>query len=174
MKTEIPQTRQAAGTALIREASLPADSAALMALIQEYVAWLNMDLSYRGFAHEMANFNTRFTRPSGFFLLAEVDEQLAGCVGLLRHTEATAEVKRLYVRPAFRGCRLGERLLRVLIREAGKLGHEQLVLDAVPQTKFAQTLYRSMGFQEIEPYYANPVGGTKFFGLPLIDRQRRN
>lgn len=139
-----------------------------MAVIHEYIAWLSMDLSYRGFTQEMEKFNELFTLPSGLFLMAQVDQEVAGCVGLLRHTASTAEVKRLYVRPSFRGLRLGERLVTALIGRARQLGYERLILDAVPQTTAAQELYRATGFHETEPYYANPVPGTKFFALSLL------
>ena len=159
---------QAAGLSVrICEASLPADGERLMAVIHEYIAWLNMDLSYRGFAQEMEKFNALFTLPSGLFLMAQADQEIAGCVGLLRHSASTAEVKRLYIKPAFRGLRLGEKLVAALMVRARQLGYERLILDAVPQTTVAQALYRTIGFQEIEPYYANPVPGTKFFALQL-------
>lgn len=151
----------------IREAAFPADSEALKAVIREYVAWLDMDLSYRGFEQEMEQFDGLFTLPSGLFLVAQSGHEIAGCVGLLRHTDSTAEVKRLYVRPAFRGLNLGEKLIASLVQRARRLGYGRLILDAVPQTRVAQQLYQAIGFQEIPPYYANPVSGTKFFALSL-------
>lgn len=152
---------------VIQEAVFPADSQRLIAVITEYVNWLDLDLSYRGFAAEMAKFDALFTRPSGLFLMAVQGDEIAGCVGLLRHSATTAEVKRLYVRPAFRGQNLGETLIDALITRAKALGFERLVLDAVPQTVVAQALYRAKGFAETAPYYANPVPGTKFFTLSL-------
>lgn len=148
-------------------AVFPDDSCALKAIISEYVAWLDMDLSYRGFAQEMDSFDQLFTLPSGFFLMAKAGGEIAGCVGLLRHTPDTAEVKRLYVRPDYRGAQLGEKLMAGLVERAIGLGYQRLILDAVPQTHFAQRLYRSLGFEEIDPYYAKPVSGTRFFGLTL-------
>lgn len=152
---------------LIQEAVFPADSERLKAVITEYVRWLDMDLSYRGFAAEMAQFDAIFTLPSGLFLMAIEGDEIAGCVGLLRHSATTAEVKRLYVRPAFRGLSLGDKLIAALIARATALGFERLILDAVPQTVVAQGLYRAVGFEETAPYYANPVPGTKFFALTL-------
>jgi len=151
----------------IRAASFPADREALQSVIREYVAWLDMDLSYRGFAEEMASFDERFTLPSGLFLIADSAQTIAGCVGLLQHGKHTAEVKRLYVRPAFRGQRLGEKLIVALIERARQLGVRRLILDAVPQTTVAQQLYERLGFQETAPYYAKPVPGTRFFALML-------
>jgi carbonic anhydrase len=154
----------------LREVTFPEDSARLKAVIFEYIAWLDMDLSYRGFEQEMAAFDQLFTLPSGLFLVAESGAEIAGCVGLLRHDDETAEVKRLYVRPQFRGLRLGEKLVVSLIQRALELGYRRLILDSVPQTVVAQQLYRAIGFQEIDPYYANPVFGTKFFALALTAR----
>jgi putative acetyltransferase len=151
----------------IREASLPADTVQLVALIREYVQWLDMDLSYRGFEEEMQSFDQHFTLPSGLFFVAEGERELAGCAGLLRHSDQVAEVKRLYVRPAWRGLALGEKLVVPVIDKARSLGFEKLVLDSVPQTAFAQRLYERLGFTDTTAYYANPVAGTRFLELRL-------
>ena len=150
---------------LIREASFPTDSERLKSVIREYVTWLDMDLSYRGFSQEMEMFDELFTLPSGLFLVAQAGQEFAGCVGLLHHNASTAEVKRLYVRPPFRGLNLGGQLVTALIKRTQQLGYERLILDAVPQTTIAQQLYRTIGFLETEPYYANPVPGTRFYEL---------
>ncbi|MBP0589660.1 GNAT family N-acetyltransferase [Paraburkholderia sp. LEh10] len=149
----------------IREAVFPGDTARLVALVREYVKWLDMDLSYRGFEDEMRSFEQTFTLPSGMFFVAEVDGAMAGCVGLLRHTDAVAEVKRLYVRPAYRGLALGEKLMTALASKAKVLGYEKLMLDSVARTAFAQRLYERMGFTETAAYYPNPVPGTRFLEL---------
>jgi putative acetyltransferase len=155
----------------IREASLPADTAQLIAIIREYVRWLDMDLSYRGFEEEMQSFAQHFTLPSGMFFVAEAgvegSRELAGCAGLLRHSDQVAEVKRLYVRPAYRGLALGEKLVVPVIDKARSLGFAKLVLDSVPQTAFAQRLYERLGFTDTVAYYANPVAGTRFLELEL-------
>lgn len=162
-------------TLRIRQACLPADSTRLRAVIAEYITWLDMDLSARGFAQEMAAFDRLFTPPSGLFLMAVLGDdvadgvgaEVAGCVGLLRHDDHTAEVKRLYVRPAHRGLRLGEQLMTALVQRATGLGFARLILDAVPPTVVAQRLYRTLGFEETAPYYPAPVAGTRFFALVL-------
>lgn len=151
----------------IREVSLPADTQRLKALILEYVAWLGMDLSYRGFDAEMENFETLYTLPSGTFFLAEHGGQAVGCAGLLSHGDGVAELKRVFVQPALRGRHLGEQLVDAVVQRARALGFRRLVLDAVPQTTHAQQLYLRMGFAPTPPYYADPVAGTKFFELPL-------
>lgn len=151
----------------ITQAIFPADTHILKSMIREYVAWLDMDLSYRGFEQEMDRFEALFTLPGGLFLIAREQGREAGCVGLKRHDAQTAEVKRLYVRPAFRGQELGRRLMTELVLRARRLGFERLILDAVPQTVVAQQLYEAMGFTETAPYYPNPVPGTRFFELRL-------
>ena len=151
----------------IREAVYPGDTAPLVEIVREYVRWLDMDLSYRGFEEEMQSFEQTYTLPSGMFLIAETTAEIAGCVGLLRHSDEVAEVKRLYVRSAYRGLALGEMLMHALIDKAKSLGYAKLVLDSVPQTAFAQRLYERLGFTETSPYYANPVPGTRFLELVL-------
>jgi len=155
----------------IREAAFPGDTERLVAIIREYVRWLDMDLSYRGFEEEMQAFEQTFTLPSGMFFIAEADSEpdgeLAGCAGLLRHSRTVAEMKRLYVRPAYRGLALGEKLVESVIDRARSLGYAKLVLDSVPQTAFAQRLYERLGFVETAAYYPNPVAGTRFLELVL-------
>jgi len=151
----------------IREAVFPGDTARLVEIIREYVRWLDMDLSYRGFEAEMQAFEQTFTLPSGMFIVAEDEGRFAGCVGLLRHSDEVAEVKRLYVRPDWRGLGLGEQLIGAMILNAKALGYERLVLDSVPRTAFAQRLYERLGFIDTAAYYANPVAGTRFLARVL-------
>ncbi|MBB5497372.1 GNAT family N-acetyltransferase [Paraburkholderia sp. MM5384-R2] len=152
---------------IVREAVFPADTHNLVAVIREYVRWLDMDLSYRGFDAEMDAFEHVYTLPSGMFFVADAGGEFAGCAGLLRHTAETAEIKRLYVREAFRGLSLGETLVTSVIGKAKTLGFSTLVLDSVPQTRFAQLIYERLGFVETAPYYENPVEGTRFLALDL-------
>lgn len=149
--------------AWLRQATFPADTAPLLALIREYLTWLNVDLCGRGLEKELPQFETLFTPPSGLFVLAHVGNELAGCAGLLVHHGQTAEVKRVYVRPDHRGLNLGEALVQRLMALAPSLNVNHLILDAVAPTTHAQALYRRMGFTETPPYYANPEPGTRFF-----------
>lgn len=151
----------------LRLASYPADTTPLLALIREYMAWLNVDLCGRGLEKELPQFEALFSPPSGLFVLAHVGADLVGCAGLLVHHGHTAEVKRVYVRPAHRGLGLGEALVQRLMALAPKLNVNHLILDAVAPTTHAQTLYRRMGFAETPPYYANPAPDTRFFELHL-------
>lgn len=151
----------------LRLARYPADTAPLLALIREYMTWLNVDLCGRGLGKELPQFETLFTPPSGLFVLAFADGSLAGCAGLLVHHGHTAEVKRVYVRPAHRGLALGEALVRRLMALAATLNVNHLILDAVAPTTHAQLLYRRMGFTETPPYYAHPAPDTRFFEFHL-------
>jgi carbonic anhydrase len=160
-----PSTTSSAVT--LRVAHFPQDTAPLLALIREYLDWLNVDACARKADRELAELETLFSPPSGLFLMAHVDGALAGCAGLLKHPGPTAEVKRVYVRPAHRGLALGEQLVKQLMVMAPTLGAHRLILDAVPPTLFAQGLYRRLGFTETPPYYDDPEPGTRFFELHL-------
>lgn len=151
----------------LHQATYPADTPALLALIGEYLAWLNVPSCGHKAQHELGQLAALFTPPAGLFLMAHVDDELAGCAGLLVHAGATAELKRVYVRPAHRGLGLGEQLVRQLMALAPSLGAQHLILDAVPATTHAQGLYRRLGFTETAPYYPDPEPGTRFFELHL-------
>ena len=151
----------------IRQAQFPSDQATVVVLIREYAAWLNIDMSFQNFEQEMAQLESVYSLPKGLFWVVQQGEQLVGCVGFKHLDATTAEVKRLYVQPAFRGQRWGEQLMRVLLGTTRQLGYQRLVLDTVPQTAFAQTLYQRMGFTQIGQYYDGPTLATQFFELPL-------
>lgn len=152
---------------LIRKAHFPSDQAALVALIREYAAWLNIDMSFQDFDNEMAQIDSKYTLPHGMLWVAQEADKLVGCVGFKHLDSASAEVKRLYVQPAFRGKQLGEQLMQVVVNTTRQLGYQRLVLDTVPQTVAAQALYLRMGFMRIAPYYTGPTLATDFFELSL-------
>jgi putative acetyltransferase len=152
---------------LIRQAQFPADTQAIVALVREYAAWLHIDMSFQNFEQEMARIGSTYSLPKGLFWVVQEGAQLVGRVGFKHLDDATAEVKRLYVQPAFRGQQLGEQLMQVLSGTTRQLGYQRLVLDTVPQTAFAQTLYQRMGFTPIAQYYEGPTLATQFFELPL-------
>ena len=106
--------------------------------------------------------------PSGRLLLAIQEEQLAGCVALRKIDDSTCEMKRLFLRPKFRGKGLGRRLAEAIIAEARAIGYQRMRLDTLPgRMDQAIALYRSLGFKEIGAYYDTPVVGTTFMELKL-------
>ncbi len=108
-------------------------------------------------------------RPAGRCSLARVDGSAAGCVALRRIDARTAELKRLFVRPGHRGLGLGRLLTEAAVELARELDYRRLRLDTTPEMAAAHELYRRLGFREIDPYRANPVAGTRFLELDLVD-----
>jgi putative acetyltransferase len=156
---------------LIRKAQFPADTPAIVELVREYAAWLAIDMSFQNFEHEMAQIESIYSLPKGLFWVVQEGAKLVACVGFKRLDAATAEVKRLYVQPAFRGQRWGEKLMQTMLHTTRQLGYQRLVLDTVPQTVAAQGLYLRMGFTPIAQYYDGPTLATQFFELPLLSVQ---
>lgn len=156
----------------IRPARAADDLARVRELFLEYQSALEVDLCFQGFERELAGLPGSYAPPDGRLLLAWAGPEPAGCVALRRQGADAAEIKRLYVRPAFRGRGLGAALARAAMAAASEAGYAKLVLDTLPQMAEAQALYRSLGFRDIAPYYANPVPGARYLGLYLDSRIR--
>ena len=140
---------------------------AARALVEEYAAQLNVDLSFQDFQHEIEGLARGYGPPDGCFLLAMQDAAWVGCGGVRRFDASTCEMKRLYVVPAMRGGRIGRALADALITHARDLGYGTILLDTLPSMKSAQRLYVDLGFVRTGPYRYNPVPGATYWSLPL-------
>ena len=138
-------------------------------LITEYATWLEFNLCFQGFEEEMQALPGKYSPPSGRLLLAFWDHRPAGVIALRPLQDAgICEMKRLYVRPEFRGHGIGRILAEQIIREAAAIGYLRMRLDTVPgKMDSAISMYRELGFVETAPYYHSAVEQTLFFELVL-------
>lgn len=128
-------------------------------MLLEYAASLDVDLSFQDFERELATLETVYE----VILIAPQE----GCVALRRIDDTTCEMKRLFVRPAARGKRLGRQLAEAVIAEAKGRGYVRMRLDTLPSMRGAMALYESLGFRDIESYRFNPIAGSRFMELDL-------
>jgi len=161
------------------------DMAAVARLFREYQISIGTDLCFQGFEEELKTLPGAYAPPRGDILVARAGRAAAGVValrplpnyggarltcggaGLSGAAGDTCEMKRLYVRPAFRAAKLGRRLAERAIDEARQRGYRGLVLDTLKEMTAAQALYRALGFAEIGAYYDNPIEGVRYFRLAL-------
>ncbi|MEP7099330.1 MAG: GNAT family N-acetyltransferase [Burkholderiales bacterium] len=140
-------------------------------IMREYAASLNVDLCFQNFDAELAALPGEYAAPSGRLLLAFVDGALAGCGGLRTLADSdyanACEMKRLFVRPAFRRFGLGRQLAEALLDEARRAGYSLILLDTLDEMESARELYASLGFVEVPPYYFNPIPGAHYLKCEL-------
>jgi len=148
-------------------AATPADVEQARRLFREYETSLGVDLCFQGFEQELAELPGKYAPPRGRLLLAVDVSTPAGCVALRPLGDSVCEMKRLYVRPAARGTRLGRLLAETIMGEARAIGYARMRLDTLPTMREAIRLYRSLGFVEIAPYYESPVVGALFMERSL-------
>lgn len=144
---------------------------ALRAIFREYAEGLGVDLCFQNFEEELATLPGDYAPPRGALLLALVDGEVAGCVGLRPLDTAdypnAAEMKRLYVRRPFRGTGLGRHLAEAALDAARQGGYACVLLDTLDEMETARALYHDLGFQEIPPYYHNPIAGAHYLKADL-------
>lgn len=150
----------------------PAESASQIAqareLFLEYGKSLGFSLCFQNFDQELAGLPGDYAPPGGRLLLAEFNDQLAGCVALHKFDADICEMKRLYLRSQFRGKGLGRALAEAIIAQARQIGYRRMRLDTVgPVMQDAVAMYRKLGFRDISPYRANPMPGTLYLELAL-------
>jgi GNAT superfamily N-acetyltransferase len=156
----------------VRQAIDAVDIVQARALFEEYAAWLDVDLSFQGFAQELAALPGVYAPPRGRLLIAGPPVAASGCIALrpLAGGDASAhagEVKRLYVRPVARGTGLGLRLVERLLDEARAIGYRELKLDTLDRMTDARRLYERLGFAACSPYYHNPLPGAVYMTRTL-------
>jgi len=137
-------------------------------LFREYQEWLGISLCFQNFDDEVANLPADYRMPNGRLLIAIKDSDVVGCIALRKLTDDACEMKRLFLRPQFRGQGLGREMVQRIIDEAREIGYERMRLDTLPRwMDQAIALYEQFGFRDIPPYYDNPVAGARFMELIL-------
>ena len=149
----------------------PAQFDATRAIFREYATSLGIDLCFQNFDAELAALPGDYDAPHGHLLLAVVDGALAGCGALRALADVdyanACEMKRLYVRPAFRRFGLGRILAQALLDEARRIGYSAMLLDTLDDMEAARELYASLGFESVPPYYFNPIPGAHYLKADL-------
>lgn len=143
----------------------------LRSMLREYAAALRIDLCFQGFEAELAELPGDYAAPRGALLMATVNKELAGCCALrpldtVDYPNA-CEMKRLYVRPAFRRHGVGRQLAEAILDCARVAGYACVLLDTLDDMESARALYKEIGFEEIEPYYHNPIEGAHYLKVNL-------
>lgn len=151
--------------------STPEEFESLRSIFREYAAGLGIDLCFQGFEAELAALPGEYAAPRGALLMTMVNEQLAGCCALrpldtVDYPNA-CEMKRLYVRPGFRGHGLGRQLAEAMLDCARQAGYACVLLDTLNEMESARALYQDLGFNEIPPYYHNPIEGAHYLMVNL-------
>ena len=148
-----------------------AEIEAAQRLFEEYASWLGVNLCFQNFDKELAELPGEYVPPTGRLLLAVEGNNVAGCVALRKIGDGIGELKRLYVRPDFRGRGLGRTLTETIINTAREIGYSRLRLDTLPgKMDHAIAMYRSLGFNDIERYYNNPYDAAVFMELELNEK----
>jgi GNAT superfamily N-acetyltransferase len=151
----------------IIQASTPDEIAVARALFEEYAASLDIDLCFQGFTEELANLPGVYAPPRGQLLLARNGDVVTGCAALRPLEETVGELKRMYVRPAFRDKGVGRALAKAIIAAAREIGYSKIRLDTLEEMTAARRLYESLGFTNRTAYYETPLVHTVFLELAL-------
>ena len=146
---------------------MPDEIPIIKELFQEYADSLNFDLDFQDFRDELETLPGKYSGPKGSILVAKESGQTVGCVAVRPLGVEICEMKRLYVKPAHRGKKVGRELAVAIIEEAKRLGYGVMRLDTVEAMKEASALYRALGFQQIDAYTYNPLAGAMYFELKL-------
>jgi putative acetyltransferase len=159
-------------TITLRTPSSAADFQAVRAIFREYAESLSVDLTFQDFEQELAELPGEYAEPRGSLLIAEVEGAVAGCCALRPLDSAdyanASEMKRLFVRKAFRGFGLGRELADAILDRARRAGYACVLLDTLDDMESARALYADLGFEEIPPYYHNPIVGSHYLKVDIF------
>ena len=136
-------------------------------LIIEYINSLNRDLSFQNINSELNSLKTKYSYPNGRIITAIVGDKVVACVAFYKHSSKRCEMKRLYVKKEYRNLKIGNTLVENIISLAKKDGYREMVLDTIKPLTSAINLYKKFGFQEIKPYYSNPMPDVIYMKLDL-------
>jgi GNAT superfamily N-acetyltransferase len=145
----------------------PADMEGIRGLIKEYMASMALDLCFQGIDEELKTLPGKYSEPEGALLVAKAEGALCGCVALRNIGDGICEMKRLFVRDAYKGRGAGKKLARMIIEEAREKGYRLMRLDTLESMRPALSLYRSLGFHETEAYVYNPLEGAVYLEKTL-------
>ncbi len=134
-------------------------------LFKEYVAWLNIDLSFQDFENELNEIQLKYSKPDGCIILCKINNEFIACVAIRKINAHTAELKRMYVHPAFREQGIGKNLLIKAIAFAKETNYSVIRLDTLNYMTPAINLYKKIGFYEIPAYYSNPIKTAVYFEI---------
>jgi len=156
----------------IYPAEMDEDIGFVKGLLEEYLSSRELKNSIfpeeaQAFQKQLIALPAEFAPPKGCLLLAMYGDQPAGCVGLRDLGDGICEMKRLYVKPEFRGLKIGRKLMESIIAEAQTISYSAIRGDTIPSMQAAQALYALLGFKEIGSYRYNPIEGVKFIELKL-------
>ena len=159
-------------TVILRPPASPAELDTVRVIFREYADALGVDLCFQDFEHELAHLPGDYAEPRGALLLAEVEGAIAGCCALRPLDTAdypnASEMKRLFVRKAFRGFGLGRELAEAILDRARQAGYACVLLDTLDDMESARALYADLGFVEIPPYYHNPIAGAHYLKVDIF------
>jgi len=151
----------------ITKCTTNSDFSTAIQITKDYIAWLNIDLSFQNIEKELSNFTAMYNAPNGLFLLAWYNGKISGGIGLRFLDTIVCEMKRLYVYDKFKKKGIGRILCTELIKEATSLGYVKMRLDTLSRLGEAINLYENLGFKIIKPYRFNPDPTTKYMELNL-------
>jgi len=160
----------------LRVADSAEELSSIRDLFLEYQAYLGIDLCFQGFAQELDTLPGDYAEPAGVLIMATIDGMPAGCCAfrpLVSSDHLNAcEMKRLFVRPAFRGFGLGRLLVEQVMARASLAGYSNMLLDTLSDMEAARALYQEVGFVEVAPYYHNPLPGAHYLMADLVTGSR--